>query len=390
MNGRRVSGVLGALVAGATLAAVATAGSEATSAGAAYKVVGKWGKSGTGNSEFGNVFGLATDRRGNVYAADSDNHRVQIFSPKGGFLGAIPFGPEAFVPDVAVDAAGNVWGTNDTGGQAQLFTRSGRSLATVTTPKGARGIAVDAAGNMYVATHGDDVRLVVRFDKSGDQYAQGKSWGGFQTPSDVEVSPDGTVWVSDNGTLTVKRFDANGKLLKSMKAGPSAPVGIGVDLDCNVWVTDIAQRRLGKYSPGGKLLATAASPDLIAQDVVVGPKGDLYAYDVGTFSVVRFAEDRSQPAAASIPGKLTASKGAVKIAYSLSGVSCPEVVDATATLTGPGIAGKAAGLKLKAGGKNTIEMKLAKAASGNATFKIVLETNGRPTTETRSVVLVVK
>ena len=80
----------------------------------------------------------------------------------------------------------------------------------------------------------------------------------------------------------------------------------------------------------------------------------------------------------------------VKIAYTLSGVACPAVVGATATLTGTGISGKAAGLKLKAGAKNTITMKLSKAASGKATFKIVLKTSGRPTTETRSVTLVVK
>jgi hypothetical protein len=35
-------------------------------------------------------------------------------------------------------------------------------------------------------------------------------------------------------------------------------------------------------------------------------------------------------------------------------------------------------------------MKLAKAASGKATFKIVLETNGRPTTNTRSVTVTVR
>ncbi len=58
---------------------------------------------------------------------------------------------------------------------------------------------------------------------------------------------------------------------------------------------------------------------------------------------------------------------------------------ATATATGAGISGKAAGLKLKAGAKNTITMKSAKAAAGNATFEIVLRTNGRPTTETKGV-----
>ena len=50
-------------------------------------------------------------------------------------------------------------------------------------------------------------------------------------------------------------------------------------------------------SPTGKVLGTATSPDLIAQDVAVGPTGDLYAYDGGTHAVVRFAEDRVEAGA---------------------------------------------------------------------------------------------
>ena len=73
-----------------------------------------------------------------------------------------------------------------------------------------------------------------------------------------------------------------------------------------------------------------------------------------------------------------------------SPVACPAEVRATATVMGAGISGKAAGLKVKAGAKNTIQMKFSKAAAGKATFKIVLKTNGRPTTETRSVTVVSK
>lgn len=386
MSGRILVGA-SMLAVAAMLVAGASASSSAPSAGAAYKVVGKWGRVGAGNGQFGNnAFGLATDKSGRVYVADSDNHRIQIFSSTGAFQGKISFG-DIVVPDVAIDADGNVWGTTDTESQARRYTRDGRPLGSVTTPKQATGIGADAEGNIYVATYGDEIELVIRFDRNGNQ---SKSWGGFQVPSDVEVSPDGSIWVSDNSGLNVKRFDANGKLLKTIKVGPSAPVGIGVDLDCNLWVTNIAQRRLDRLSPSGRLLGTASSPDLIAQDVAVGPTGDLYAFDSGTRSVVRFAEDKAKPATANIPGRLTAVGRVVKIAYTLSGVACPSVVGATATLTGPGISGRAAGLKLKAGAKNTIQMNLSKAGSGKATFKIVLKTNGRPTTETRSVTVVSK
>lgn len=101
------------------------------------------------------------------------------------------------------------------------------------------------------------------------------------------------------------------------------------------------------------------------------------------------------PSAAAQCERATRTALPVRIPYTLTGVACPAVVAATATLTGRGIAGKAAGLRLKAGKKNVIEMTLAKgalgaaAASGKATFKIVLKTNGRPTTETRSVTVVV-
>ncbi len=244
---------------------------------------------------------------------------------------------------------------------------------------------IDAEGNFYVAMGSDNDYRVVRYDKSGGNYTEGLTLRGFRSPYDVEVSRDGTVWVSDSQALNIKRFDANGKLLRTMKAGTSSQIGIGLDPDCNLWMNDIAQRRIAKYSPSGRLLATAAAPDLIAQDVVVGPKGDVYTYDVGTHTVIRFAEDKSKPATANVPGTITVSGGTAKIAYTLSCVACPSVVNATATLTGPGISGKAAGLKLKAGARNTITMKMAKAASGKATFKIVLRTNGRPTTETKSV-----
>jgi len=52
-------------------------------------------------------------------------------------------------------------------------------------------------------------------------------------------------------------------------------------------------------------------------------------------------------------------------------------------------------VKLKAGKTTVIEIRLGKpalesaAASGPATFKIVLKTNGRPTTETRKVIVTV-
>ena len=333
------------------------------------------------------AYGLAVDKSGNVYVADTDNHRIQVFSAGGGFLRKMTFAASESVQDVAIDVDGSVWGTSNQGTKAQQFSKSGGALEAITTPKLGLGLAVDQQGNVLVATAGDNIASVIRYDKASG-YTAGKTLGGFRTPHDVEVSPDGSIYVSDNGSLTVKRFDANGKLLKTIKGGPSAPIGVGVDLDCNVWITHISQRRIDRYSPTGKLLGSATAGDLIAQDVAVGPKGDLYAYDGGTHSVVRLAEDKSAPATAAVGGVTVAKKGArsvARIKYTAAGIACPAQLAATASLSG-GASGKAS-VKVAAGKSTVIEIPLAKAPAGgaSATFKIVLKTNGRPTTQTASV-----
>jgi hypothetical protein len=391
MSGRRVSMVTATLAVAATLVAGATASVEATTAGQGFKQVGKWGKPGTGNGQFSNnASGLATTRGGNLYVADTDNNRVQVFTAKGGFVdkfGAIGSGNGQFMSsqDVAISPDGSVFVADYRNDRVQKFSAGGAFQQAIASSQ-PTGVGVDADGNLYVAELSG---RVVRYDKASS-YAPGKSGGGVGRTGDLEVSADGTIYVADSNGLRVARYSSEGKALGSIRGGLSSPIGVGVDLDCNVWVGNISARRIAKFSPSGKMLTTAAAADLIAQDIAVGRAGDLYAFDSGARAIVRFAEDKSKPATANVPGTITVAGRAAKITYNLSGVACPAVVSATATLTGAGIAGKAAGLKLKAGTKNTITMKLSKAASGKASFKIVLKTNGRPTTETRSVTVVSK
>ena len=59
---------------------------EQAAVGQGYKVVGKWGKNGTATGQFASTDGLAIDKSGTVYVADTDNNRVQVFSATGMFL----------------------------------------------------------------------------------------------------------------------------------------------------------------------------------------------------------------------------------------------------------------------------------------------------------------
>ena len=50
------------------------------------KLLFSWGESGTDPGQFNIVHSVCTDREGFVYVADRENHRVQIFDPKGRYI----------------------------------------------------------------------------------------------------------------------------------------------------------------------------------------------------------------------------------------------------------------------------------------------------------------
>ena len=243
-------GVAAALVAAVAIcAAGATAGREAAAPGPGYKVVGKIGGEGKGNGQFSaNAYGVATDKAGNVYVADSGDLRIQALSAKGAYKAQYAFAPGENVIDVAVGPTGDVWGTTDVLTQVRRFPAGGGAPENLTTPKASIGMAVDAENNVYVSTAGDEINAVVRFAKSETGWGPATTWvgSGLQSPGDVEVSPDGSIYVADSrgSPPTVKRYDASGKLLNTIKtnlpatAGAGAQYGIGVDPDCNVWATN--------------------------------------------------------------------------------------------------------------------------------------------------------
>src|SRR5215218_979655 len=50
------------------------------------KYLFEWGKKGSGESEFNTPHGIDLDSYGNVYVADRENNRIQVFDSKGNFI----------------------------------------------------------------------------------------------------------------------------------------------------------------------------------------------------------------------------------------------------------------------------------------------------------------
>jgi len=132
-----------------------------------------WGTFGEGAGQFNRAMGISADSAGNVYVADSANHRIQCLDGKGAFVRAIGTpGPRPgdikFPYDVACAADGSLLVCEYGNGRVSRFRGTGEYL-------GAYGRA-------------------------------GRAPGQFDSPRGVAVSPEGLVYVADTGNHRIQRF----------------------------------------------------------------------------------------------------------------------------------------------------------------------------------------
>jgi streptogramin lyase len=139
------------------------------------------GISGTGDGQFNNPHDLAVNAAGDVYVADTFNHRIQKFDSDGTFL--TKWGSYC---DTAVS------GVDGCDGQ---FDRPS-------------AVAFDAAGNVYVSDWNNS--RVQKFDSNGNFITK---WGlngtgdaEFDGPSGIAVDPYGNVYVADYGNHDIQKF----------------------------------------------------------------------------------------------------------------------------------------------------------------------------------------
>lgn len=235
-------------------------------------VLARWGKKGDHPGEFLRPQGLAIDRQGNVYVADTFNHRIQKLSPSGRFLKqwgspGIKAGQFLFPHDVAVDGQGNIYVT-DVANRIQKLSRGGSVLAVWSDlgSTGAlsfpQGITLDRHGNILVADSGN--HRIVALSSSGTPIATFGSEGSgpkqFEQPAGVAVDAQNTIYVTDTFNDRIQKIDAKGKVSVWGKGGSGRgqfilPAGVAVDTRGNVYIADQGNSRVQKLSSGGKLRA---------------------------------------------------------------------------------------------------------------------------------------
>jgi sugar lactone lactonase YvrE len=163
------------------------------------------------NAFLNNPLGLAMDAAGNLYIADTDNSVIRKVVPDS--TGAISTGTISTV-------AGK--GTNGYSGDGGLATQ-----AQLNHPK---DVAVDAAGNLYIADTNNCVIRVVTLDGiihtvagngtpgyGGDGGTAGMAQ--LQFPNSVKVDSAGNVYIADSGNQVVRQ-------LMPVATGPPSVIGV--------------------------------------------------------------------------------------------------------------------------------------------------------------------
>ena len=180
--------------------------------------------------------GVSVDSGGNVYIADAKNLRVRKVTPDGTIA---TVASACFYPDdlwaacgLALDAAGNIYFSDDTG----LFKIAPNGSSTQLSA-GAFGLVADGAGNLFASDEYNNVVLRI-------------SAGGVTTT----VAGTGKPGLSGDGG-------------SAAAAQLNFPIGLALDSAGNLYIADSGNQRIRMVSPSG-LITTAAD---LSGDLAAGP-----------------------------------------------------------------------------------------------------------------------
>jgi hypothetical protein len=166
------------------------------------------------------------------------------------------------------------------------------SVSTIAIPdvSGGRGLAVDSSGLLYV---GDEAHeRVIVFNDAGQVL---RTWGGkgdgpgqFQSINDMEVGPNGQLYVLDSALLRIQRFSLDGQLQGTINGHAEwcSPAGFTVDGASRVWLANTCRSLVQSYSTNGELLNQTDATDPYGQrleqptDVFVANDGTVFISDL--------------------------------------------------------------------------------------------------------------
>ena len=259
---------------------------KVTAAGVVTTLAGSAGSDGSADgtgsaARFYGPAGVAVDSAGNVFVADCGNNTIRKVTAAG-------------VVTTLAGSAG-VQGSADGTGSAARFS-------------GPSGVAVDGAGNVFVADCGNSlIRMVTAAgvvttlagggvgSGFGSSYDATGSEARFNGPSGVAVDSAGNLFVADRGNNTIRKVTAagvvttlvgepNAQMWESRSAdgaGSAArfygPSGVAVDSAGNLFVADSQNNTIRKVTAAGVVTTLAGSAEVFGSADGTGNAARFYS-----------------------------------------------------------------------------------------------------------------
>ena len=273
--------------------------------------------------------GLAVDAAGNLYIADDGHHRIRKVDVNGIITTVAGTGTQGFSGDGGAAI------------RAQLYRPS--------------GVAVDGAGNLYIAdmfnrrirkvdASGTITTLAGTgdFGNTGDGAAATQAT--MESPIDVTVDSQGNVYFADQDAAVIRKITpagiittvaGNGTTGFSGDGGPATKAALGsaysVTLDGagNVYISDFANHRIRKVDTSGTITTIAGegssapnagdggpptSANMLPNGVAFDTAGNYYVADFGNNRI------RKVTVGAKVPG-LSVSASSLYFSYTAGGNS---------------------------------------------------------------------
>ena len=268
----------------------------------------KGATNGTKNSaQFNSPKDMTIDIRGNIYVADLGNHRIRKITPSGivstvaGTTEGFEDGPArnakfSFPEGIAVDRKGNIYVADTYNHKIRKINSFGLvSTLAGSTPGFANGtgsaaqfmfpagVAIDSKNNIIVTDQNERIRKITPAGEvstiAGSSifgFADGIGTNAkFNGLSGIAIDSEDNIYVVDIGNSKIRKITPSGEV--STLAGSTSGyadgkgavaqfyfeeyVGLTVDVQGNIYVVDINNNKIRKITPSGRVSTLAGSAE---------------------------------------------------------------------------------------------------------------------------------
>jgi tripartite motif-containing protein 71 len=210
------------------------------------------GSNGTGNGQFAHPADAAVDSKGNLWALDRGNNRIEEFNEKGEYATSVGSqgstgGKLSSPAGLAIDPSGNLWVADTANNRVEEFNEKGEFVITFgrevnKTKVEAKG--TEAEKNVCTAASGNICQAGVT----------GSAGGQFKAPQGIAATSGGNLWIADTGNSRLEKFGPSGNLINNISSeGTEAgklkePGAISMGPEGSIWVADTANNRIDEWS----------------------------------------------------------------------------------------------------------------------------------------------